>query len=143
AGMTSPYAFFQFWLNAEDAKVGDYLRIFTFRPREEIEALEAATVERPAAREAQRALAEDVTTLVHGGDATRRVQEASQALFGRGSLTSLDAGTLRDAVAELPSVAVATGEHAVVDLLAASGLVQSKSAARRAIAEGGAYVNNT
>jgi tyrosyl-tRNA synthetase len=143
ADMTSPYAFYQFWLNAEDAKVGDYLRIFTFRAREEIEALETATSERPAVREAQRALAEDVTTLVHGADATRRVQEASQALFGRGNLTSLDAGTLRDAVAELPSVVVPTGEHAVVDLLAASGLVQSKSAARRAIAEGGAYVNNT
>lgn len=142
AEMTSPYAFYQFWLNAEDAKVADYLRIFTFRGREEIEALEVATSERPAAREAQRALAEDVTTLVHGADATRRVQEASQALFGRGNLGSLDAGTLRDAVAELPSVAVPTGEHAVVDLLAASGLVQSKSAARRAIAEGGAYVNN-
>ncbi|MBI4939390.1 MAG: tyrosine--tRNA ligase [Actinobacteria bacterium] len=143
AEMTSPYAFYQFWLNAEDAKVGDYLRIFTFRTREEIEALEEVTREKPQAREAQRALAEDVTTLVHGADATRRVQEASQALFGRGDLALLDAGTLRDAVAELPSASVPAGEHPVVDLFAATGLVQSKSAARRAIAEGGAYVNNT
>jgi tyrosyl-tRNA synthetase len=140
--MTSPYAFFQFWLNAEDAKVGDYLRIFTFRTREEIEALEEATTQRPQAREAQRALAREVTALVHGEDATRRVEEASQALFGRGELGGLDAGTLRDAVRELPSATVAAGEHPVVDLLAATGLVQSKSAARRAIAEGGAYVNN-
>lgn len=140
--MTSPYAFFQFWLNAEDAKAGDYLRIFTFRTREEIEALEEATTSRPQAREAQRALARDVTVLVHGEEATRRVEEASQALFGRGELGGLDAGTLRDAVRELPSAAVPAGEHQVVDLLAATGLVQSKSAARRAIAEGGAYVNN-
>ena len=142
AEMTSPYAFYQFWLNAEDAKVADYLRVFTFRGREEIEALEAATRDRPQAREAQRALARDVTSLVHGEDSTRRVEEASQALFGRGELAGLDAGTLRDAVRELPSAMVAAGEYPVVDLLAATGLVQSKSAARRAIAEGGAYVNN-
>jgi tyrosyl-tRNA synthetase len=142
AGMTSPYAFYQFWLNAEDAKVGDYLKIFTFRDRAEIEALEKAAAERPAGREAQRALAADVTSLVHGAETMERVRAASQALFGGGDLAALDAETLRDAVKELPSATVPPGEHAVADLFAATGLVPSKSAARRAIAEGGAYVNN-
>jgi tyrosyl-tRNA synthetase len=140
--MTSPYAFYQFWLNAEDAKVGEYLRFLTFRSREEIEELERATAERPAAREAQRALAADVTDLVHGQDARRRVEEASRALFGRGDLAALDAEVLRDAVAELPLAHLPRATHPVVDLLAATGLVGSKSAARRTIAEGGAYVNN-
>ena len=140
--MTSPYAFYQFWVNADDRDVARYLRIFTFRTREEIAELEAAVSSRPAAREAQRALAEEVTTLVHGPVATARVIEASQALFGRGDLRSLDAATLADALAELPRAAVPAGEHAVVDLLAQSGLVASRSAARRTIGEGGAYVNN-
>jgi tyrosyl-tRNA synthetase len=140
--MTSPYAFYQFWLSAEDAKVGEYLRIFTFRGREEIEELEKATADRPQARAAQHALAEDVTELVHGRDAMERVREASQALFGRGELASLDAATVRDALAELPSAAVGGGEHKVVDLFAATGLVPSKSEAARAISQGGAYVNN-
>ncbi|MGO4612998.1 tyrosine--tRNA ligase [Nocardia sp. 2YAB30] len=143
AEMTSPYAFYQFWLNAEDTKVGDYLKIFTFRERSEIEALEQAARERPALREAQRALAEDVTTLVHGKDAMLRVRAASQALFGGGDLAALDAATLQDAVRELPSASVSAGAHDVVDLFAATGLVASRSAARRAVAEGGAYVNNT
>ena len=141
--MTSPYAFYQFWLNAEDAKVGDYLRVFTFRSRDEIAELEKATAERPAAREAQRALAEDVTSLVHGPDSAARVVEASQALFGRGDLQALDEPTLRDALAELPRAELPTGTHLVADLLTRTGLVASRSAARRTIAEGGAYVNNT
>jgi tyrosyl-tRNA synthetase len=140
--MTSPYAFYQFWLNADDAKVGEYLRIFTFRSRLEIEALSRATAERPAAREAQRVLAADVTDLVHGRQARRRVEEASTALFGRGDLGALDEEVLADAVAELPTVRMPRGEHAAADLFAQSGLVGSKSAARRTIAEGGAYVNN-
>jgi tyrosyl-tRNA synthetase len=140
--MTSPYAFYQFWLNAEDAKVAEYLRFLTFRSREEIDELERATAERPAAREAQRALAADVTDLVHGEDARRRVEEASRALFGRGDLATLDADVLADAVAELPITRVPRAPQPVVDLLAASGLAQSRSAARRTIAEGGAYVNN-
>jgi len=140
--MTSPYAFFQFWLNADDRDVANYLRIFTFRSREEIAELEKATAERPKAREAQRALARDVTSLVHGSEAADRVEEASRALFGGGSLEALDAGTLADAVAELPSAVLAREEHSVVDLLVAAGLAQSRSAARRTIAEGGAYVNN-
>ena len=140
--MTSPYAFYQFWLNAEDAMVAQYLRYFTFRTGDEIAELERATTERPAAREAQRALASDVTDLVHGEPARRRVEDASRALFGRGDLAALDAAVLGDAVAELPTTVAARGSHPVVDLLAATGLVASKSAARRTIAEGGAYVNN-
>jgi tyrosyl-tRNA synthetase len=140
--MTSPYAFYQFWLNAEDVMVAQYLRFFTFRTRDEIGELERATAERPAAREAQRALAADVTDLVHGEDARRRVEDASRALFGRGDLAALDADVLADAVAELPVARVPRGGHSVVDLLTTSGLVASRSAARRTIAEGGAYVNN-
>ncbi len=141
-GMTSPYAFFQFWLNAEDAKVGEYLRVFTFRPQDELQALDDATREQPAARQAQRALAWDVTALVHGQQAAARVQDASQALFGKGDLAALDVTTLRDALGELPGAQVGNGPHQVVDLLTQTGLATSKSAARRAIAEGGAYVNN-
>ncbi|MDQ1294131.1 MAG: tyrosyl-tRNA synthetase [Actinomycetota bacterium] len=140
--MTSPYAFYQFWLNAEDAKVVEYLKIFTFRPCEELAELERATTQKPAARLGQRALAQDVTELVHGTQAARRVVDASRALFGRGELNDLDAGTLSDALAELPGTSVPRGDHGVVDLLASSGLVPSRSAARRTIAEGGAYVNN-
>ncbi|KFD43729.1 tyrosyl-tRNA synthetase [Cellulosimicrobium cellulans J34] len=140
--MMSPYAFYQFWLNAADDDVVRFLRIFTFRTREEIAELEAAVRERPGAREAQRALAADVTTLVHGAAATEAVIAASQALFGRGELAALDERTLGAAVAELPRTTAAVGDL-VVDLFASSGLVASKAAARRAVAEGGAYVNNT
>ncbi len=84
--MTSPYDFYQFWLSADDAKVADYLRIFTFRSRDEIAAFETAARDRPAQREAQRALAGDVTALVHGGETMQRVRAASQALFGSGDL---------------------------------------------------------
>jgi tyrosyl-tRNA synthetase len=142
AAMTSPYAFYQFFLNTDDRDVSGYLRVFTFREQEELEALDEATREKPAARQAQRALAGDVTTLTHGAEATRRVEEASQALFGRGDLGRLDEATLRDAVAELPHASLPRGEHPVTDLLVAAGLVASKSAARRTIAEGGGYVNN-
>jgi len=141
AELTSPYAFYQFWLNAEDAQVGSYLRVFTFRSREEIEALEEAVAQRPAAREAQRTLAYDVTALVHGSDAADKVVAASQALFGRGDLRELDAPTTAAAVAELPSAAGRPGDL-IVDLLAATGVVESKAAARRAIADGGASLNN-
>ena len=139
--MTSPYAFYQFWVNAEDSQVGQLLRVFTFRSREQIERLELATAERPAAREAQRALAIDVTTLVHGEKATEQAVAASQALFGRGDLAGLDADTVRDATAELPCAVFPLGA-AVVDLLVDAGLVPSRGGARRTITEGGAYVNN-
>jgi tyrosyl-tRNA synthetase len=141
--MTSPYAFYQFWINADDESVISYLKIFSLRPRPEIEALAAAVAERPAAREAQRELAIELTTLVHGAMECDRVVAASAALFGRAELADLDEATLAAALAET-GVAVVTGDSplSVVELLVATGLVDSKSAARRAVAEGGAYVNN-
>jgi tyrosyl-tRNA synthetase len=117
------------------------LKVFTDRTREEIGELEAAVAERPFARDAQRALAADVTTLVHGAEATAAVQAASAALFGKAELTSLDARTLADAVAELPSAPVEVGTG-VAEAFAAAGLSPSRGAARRTVTEGGAYVNN-
>jgi tyrosyl-tRNA synthetase len=141
--MTSPYAFYQFWINADDRDVVGYLKVFSFKEHEEIERLAEAVHERPAAREAQRALAEELTTLVHGAGEAAAVVAASQALFGRGELEGLDERTLAAALSELPRATVSAGElPAVVDLFAASGLADSKSAARRAVREGGAYVNN-
>ena len=139
--MTTPYAFYQFCLNADDADVVRYLKVFTFRTRDEIADLELAVAERPAAREAQRALAYDVTALVHGADVADAVVAASQALFGRGALDALDEATLGAAVAELPSAPGRPGDL-LADLFAATGVVASKAAARRAIGEGGASVNN-
>jgi tyrosyl-tRNA synthetase len=141
-----PYAFYQFWLNVSDAEVPNLLRVFTFRTKEEIDALEAMTRERPAAREGQRVLASDMTTLVHGEKETVKAIAASQAIFGQGSLEELDAATLAGVATEIPSARIAPspGEPlpTVADLMAACGIVPSKSAARRAIAEGGAYLNN-
>ena len=144
AALTSPYAFYQFWFNADDRDVVQLLRYFTFRDLDEIAELDKATAERPQAREAQRALAADVTTLVHGATETQRVQEAAKALFGQGELGSLDAATLAAALREAPHVELGAGEPipAYADLLVATGLVASKSAARRTVAEGGAYLNN-
>ncbi|MQY09823.1 tyrosine--tRNA ligase [Actinomadura macrotermitis] len=141
--LTSPYAFYQFWINADDRDVDKFLKVFSFRSREEIEALLKEGAERPAARTPQRALAEEMTTLVHGADETARVIAASRALFGQGSLEELDERTLRAALAEVPRVELAPGElPPVADLLASSGLCKSKSEARRTIAQGGAYLNN-
>ncbi|SCL73705.1 tyrosyl-tRNA synthetase [Micromonospora peucetia] len=140
--MTSPYAFYQFWVNVDDRDVGRYLRYFSFRSREELEALEKETAERPAARAAQRALAEELTTLVHGEREMAQVVAASQALFGRGSLDDLAPATLRAALAEAGLVHVDELPD-VAGLLRDSGLVPSLKEARRVIAEGGAYVNNT
>jgi tyrosyl-tRNA synthetase len=143
--LTSPYAFYQFWINRSDAEVGGLLRVFTFRSREEIEELERQAREKPAAREAQRVLAEDVTTLVHGAQECAKAAGASRALFGQGELADLDEPTLAAALAEVPSMAVkptSSGLPKVVDLLAGTGIVASKSAARRVIAQGGAYLNN-
>jgi tyrosyl-tRNA synthetase len=139
--MMSPYAFYQFWLNSEDAKVIEYLKIFTFRSREEIEEIEVSTNEKPFLRLAQRALAEDVTRLVHGAEHLERVQAASKALFGQGDLAELDEQTLRAALAELPTAQV-DELRPVYELLADTGIVASRGAARRAIQEGGAYLNN-
>jgi tyrosyl-tRNA synthetase len=141
--LTSPYAFFQYWINVTDADVGRYLRFFTFLPREEIEDLEQQTAERPAARAAARRLAEEITTLVHGEAETARVIAASAALFGQGELRELDAATLSAALNEAPHVELPGPLPAVTELLVETGLVPSRSAARRAIDEGGAYVNNT
>jgi tyrosyl-tRNA synthetase len=144
--LMSPYAFYQFWLNRGDAEVPGLLRVFTFRSREEIEALERQMREKPAARIAQRVLAAEVTTLVHGAEETDRAIAASHALFGQGELTGLDERTLEAAFAEIPSATLrpaAGGALPLVsDLMAETGIVPSKSAARRAIAEGGAYLNN-
>ena len=139
--MTSPYAFYQFWFNVEDADISRYLRYFSFRPHAEIEDLDKATAERPAARAAQRALAEELTTLVHGAQETARVIAASRALFGRGDLTHLDEPTLRSALQEAGLISVPELPPAAV-LLKESGLCASLSEARRAIADGGAYLNN-
>ncbi|MET7471367.1 tyrosine--tRNA ligase [Micromonospora sp. NPDC005686] len=140
--MTSPYAFYQFWVNADDRDVSRYLRFFSFRSREELEDLEKATAERPQARLAQRALAEELTTLVHGERETTQAVAASQALFGRGSLDELAPETLRAALTEAGLVHLDELPD-VAGLLKESGLVPSMKEARRVIAEGGAYVNNT
>lgn len=141
--LTSPYAFYQFWINAEDAKVGEYLRAFTWLGRDEIEELERLTVEKPAAREAQWSLARAVTAQVHGDDEVVRVEAASRALFGRGELRDLDATTLSAALAEVPSARLGRADNpTIVDLLVSSGLSGSRGAARRTVAEGGASVNN-
>ena len=139
--LTTPYAFYQFWLNADDRDVSNFLRIFSFRSKEEIEELERETAERPAARLAQRALAEELTTLVHGAEQYERAVAASKALFGQGDLADLEAPTLAAALAEVPKAEV-TELQPVVDLLVAVGLAPSRSAARRTIKEGGAYLNN-
>jgi tyrosyl-tRNA synthetase len=141
AELTSPYAFFQYWVNVEDASVVTLLKVFTDRSPEEIEALEAQVRDEPFRRTAQRVLAAEVTALVHGAEATAAVQAASEALFGKGDLASLDAGVLDDATAELPRAEVSVGVS-LVDALVAVGLVDSRNAARRAITEGGASVNN-
>jgi tyrosyl-tRNA synthetase len=140
-GLTTPYAFYQFWLNADDRDISTFLRTFSFATREEIEELERLTEERPQARAAQRALAEELTTLVHGADQTAAVIAASKALFGQGELADLDEATLAAALSELPHAKVSELAP-VVDLLTEVELVASKSAARRTIKEGGAYLNN-
>jgi tyrosyl-tRNA synthetase len=140
---TSPYAFYQFWVQADDRDVIGFLRTFTFLTQAEIDELAISVAEKPAVREAQRRLALEVTTLVHGADECERVIAASQALFGRGELGALSEATLTAATSQAPQVAIPAGElPLLVDLLAESGLVPSKSAARRAIREGGAYLNN-
>ncbi|REF01200.1 tyrosine--tRNA ligase [Thermomonospora umbrina] len=141
--LTSPYAFYQFWFNADDRDVEKYLKVFSFRTREEIEHLIKESAERPAARPAQRALAEEMTTLVHGADECAQVIAASRALFGQGALEELDERTLDAALGEVPRTQVPPGDlPTVVDLLTDTGLCKSKSEARRAIAQGGAYLNN-
>ena len=142
--MTSPYAFFQYWLNSDDKDVINFLKVFSFKSRAEIEVLEKSHNENPGAREAHRELARELTSLVHSPEIAQRVEDAARALFGQGDLTELDEATLAAALSELPRVQVKSGEEIPtwVDLLAATGVVDSKSAARRIVKEGGAYLNN-
>ncbi|MEJ7629264.1 MAG: tyrosine--tRNA ligase [Nocardioidaceae bacterium] len=142
--LLSPYGFYQFWLNVEDEKVGEMLRVYTFLSRDEIEELETRTAEKPFLRAGQRVLAESVTSLVHGPEETVRVAAAAAALFGGGDLRALEADTLEAALREAPHVELPEASElpTYADLLAASGLLASKGAARRAVSEGGAYVNN-
>jgi tyrosyl-tRNA synthetase len=147
--LMSPYAFYQFWLNRADEEVPGLLRVFSFRSRREIEALELETRDKPAARIGQRALAEEMTTLVHGADETAKAVAASRALFGQGDLAELDEQTLAAALAEVPSTAIkanpgtgAGGLPTIAELMADTTIVASRSEARRAIAGGGAYLNN-
>ena len=141
---TSPYQFFQFWMNADDRDVGRYLRLYTFLDRERVAALEAALEARPAEREAQRSLAREVTALVHGQAAAAAAERASAALFG-GDLRELTEAQLRDVFADAPSSRLPRSALdqglGLVDLLAEAGLVPSKSAARQAITQGGVSVN--
>lgn len=139
--MTTPYAFYQYWLNTDDRDISRFMRILSFRSREELEELELRTAERPQARAAQRALAEELTTLVHGAGQCAAVVNASKALFGQGELAELDEATLRAALSELPHARVPE-LLPVVDLLTEVGLAPSRSGARRTVKEGGAYVNN-
>ncbi len=142
--MLSPYSFHQFFLNAEDEKVIEYLKVFTFRSDEEIAELEASLEAEPWKRAAQHALADDVTTFVHGETEMRKAVAAAGAMFGRSELSELDARTIRAALSDISLNQITAGEELplAVDVLEASGVVASKSAARRAINEGGAYLNN-
>ncbi|MEJ9080898.1 tyrosine--tRNA ligase [Gordonia malaquae] len=141
--LTSPYAWYQYFVNTADADVVGYLKWFTFLSREEIAELEQATAEKPFLRLAQKRLATELTTLIHGADMTAAAELASQALFGRGELDGLDEGTLAAALSETGVAEFDTGATpTIVNLLVESGLADGNKAARRAIDEGGAYVNN-
>jgi tyrosyl-tRNA synthetase len=141
--MTSPYALFQFFLNSDDRDVVQLLKFFSFKERNEIEALIAEHESNPGARVAHRALAREVTSYLHGEDISSRVEEAAKALFGGSDLEKLDYETLLAAIAELPQVEVAVnGSMTWVDLMASSSVLDSKSAARRVVKEGGANLNN-
>lgn len=140
--LLSPYAFYQFWLRVDDADVVRFLKVFTFLDRAEIERLEAATASNPKAREAQKILAREVTTWVHGADAVRDAQAATAALWGRGRLSELDEATLAAATADLPAGELVVGKSTIVDLLVATGLEKGRNAARKTVAGGGAYLNN-
>jgi tyrosyl-tRNA synthetase len=141
AELTSPYAFYQFWLNVEDADVVDRLKVFTFLTKDEIQDLAQQTADAPYLRAAQKRLALEVTTLVHSAEAAQAAIDASAALFGQGDLAALDALTITAALGELPNAKAAAGTL-ITELLVETGLVASISAGRRAIAEGGVYLNN-
>ena len=138
---TSSYAFYQFWLNVEDADVVDRLRVFTFLSKSEIEALADKVRSEPQLREAQRTLALEVTSLVHSPEAAQAAIQASKALFGQAELSELAEADLLSALSELPSTKAVKGTP-IAQLLVDTGLEASVSAARRAIKEGGVYLNN-
>ncbi len=142
--MTSPYAFYQFFINSDDRDVEKLLKIFSFKSHAEIEELLKSLATNPGAREAHRALAQELTTSIHGEDACTKVEVAAKALFGQGEITDLDAATLAGALAELPRTTINSSSEIPtwVDLIVATGVCESKSAARRIIKEGGAYLNN-
>jgi tyrosyl-tRNA synthetase len=142
--MTSPYAFFQFFLNSDDRDVERLLRSFSFKSHDELDALFDSFKTNPGAREAHRALAREVTTLIHGESQTNKVENAAKALFGQSEIRDLDIDTLESALSELPRTTVTKGGAfpTWVDLITAAGVVDSKSAARRVVKEGGAYINN-
>ncbi len=140
--MMSPYAFYQFWLQVEDADVVRFLKIFTFLDRARIEELEVEVAERPHARAAQKALAAEVTKLVHGEEEYERVLTATNALWGGGDLRAIDADTLASATSDLPRATLKLGEATMVDALVETGLEKGRGAARRTIDSGGAYLNN-
>ena len=142
--MTSAYALFQFFLNSDDRDVEQLLKTFSFKSRKELEALFESLKTNPGAREAHRELAREVTTLLHGADQAQKVEVAAKALFGQGEIRDLDIETLKSALAELPKASINKGAEipSWVDLITSSGVVESKSAARRVIKEGGAYLNN-
>ena len=142
--MTSAYALFQFFLNSDDRDVEQLLKTFSFKSRKELEALFESLKTNPGAREAHRELAREVTTLLHGADQAQKVEAAAKALFGQGEIRHLDIETLKSALAELPKASInkAAEIPSWVDLITSSGVVESKSAARRVIKEGGAYLNN-
>lgn len=142
--MTSPYAFFQFFLNSDDRDVEQLLRSFSFKSHDELDALFDSLKTNPGAREAHRALAREVTTLIHGETQTNKVESAAKALFGQSEIRDLDIDTLESALSELPRTTIVKGSEMPtwVDLMTAAGVVDSKSAARRVVKEGGAYINN-
>lgn len=142
--MTSAYEFFQYWLNSDDADMPKLLKVFSMKSRAEIERLIEAVKTNPGAREAHRELARELTTMIHGEQMAQKVELAAKALFGHSDISELDLATLDSALAQLPRTQIAKGQPLPtwVDLLAATGVVDSKSAARRIVKEGGAYLNN-
>jgi tyrosyl-tRNA synthetase len=144
AEMTSPYEFFQYWLNSDDSDMPKFLKVFSMKEHAEIERLIKTVEDNPGAREAHRSLARELTTLIHGENASNMAEAAAKALFGQGDISELDLATLDSALSQLPKVELAKNEEipSWVDLLVGSGVVDSKSAARRIVKEGGAYLNN-
>ena len=142
--MTSAYEFFQFWLNSDDADMPKLLKVFSMKSKAEIEELIEKVKTNPGAREAHRELAREMTAMIHGGAMAKSVEEAAKALFGQGEIGDLDLKTLDSALSQLPKTTIKKGDPypTWVDLLAATGVVESKSAARRIVKEGGGYLNN-